>query len=286
MKKKKHSIGKDQDAFENYLAYGVHIPNRKIYFGTVSVAEGEPGDQSDFGHASVALAVRAIDLMVEMSSEPIEIHMTSYGGDPYHMLALKDKILESPVKFKFYGRGRIASAATWIMAVCDERYLAEDTVVMIHNGSTYYSNYDGKVPVTDASILAEHDEILQDRLNAIFAENSRMPKEFYDMIVKRDCYMTAKETVMLGLADEIIPHRHRGSLRKKRIEHLNTKPKPHHLQMLVNRLVKRTHQDNSQLSFVLNIAKDKVEELPVYDNSEEALNKLGVEGESKDSSND
>lgn len=277
MKKKKSTIGKQQDALENYLVYGIHVTNRRLYFGAVSSSEGEPGDQSDFGHASVSIAIRTIDLLVEMSSEPIEIHMTSYGGDPYFMLALKDKILESPVKFKFFGRGRIASAATWIMAVCDERYLAEDTIVMIHNGSTYYSNYTDKVPMTDATILADHDENLQDRLNQLFSDNSRMPKEFYDMIVKRDCYMTAKETIMLGLADEIIPHRHRASLRKKRMESLNNKPKAHHLQMLVNRLVKRTRQDNAQLKFTLNIAKDKLEELPEYDNTEEALTKLGVE---------
>lgn len=274
--KAKSTIHRDQSALENYLVYGIHISNRKIYFGTASPTEGEPGDQSDFGHNSVALYIRAIDLMVEMSSKPIELHMTSYGGDPYFMLALKDKILESPVKFKFYGRGRIASAATWIMAVCDERYLSEDTVVMIHNGSTYYQDFSGKVPMTDASIMAEHDEILQDRLNTIFAENSRMPKEFYDMIVKRDCFMTAKETIMLGLADEIIPHRKRASLRQRRIENLKDAPRAIDIQRLVNRLVKRTHIDNAALKFTFNIQKEKSEELPDYDNSINELGKLGI----------
>lgn len=261
---------KSEDAFENYLVYGIHLHNRRLYFGSSLSGDSEDGNDH-FSYDSVQLAIRAIDLMVEMSSKPIEIHMQSYGGDPYMMLALKDKILESGVQFKFYGRGRISSAATWIMAVCDERYLAEDTTVMVHNGGTWHQG--GEIKMTDASIDAREDERLQDRLNEIFAENSRMPKSFWDMIVKRDCFLTAQETVELGLADDIIPHRKRASLRKKRMEHLSNHPKPLQIQKLVNRLKNRIGL-GSDMNFVFQMPKDQHEELPKYDNTEAELHKL------------
>ncbi len=267
---------KAQDALENYLIYGLHIPNRKIYFGVVSSADGEPGDQSDFGHCSVALAIRAIDLMVDMNSKPIEIHMCSYGGDPYFMMALKDKILESPVKFKFYGRGRISSAATWIMAVCDERYLSEDTTIMVHNGGTWRDGESGETKMTDQSIEAEEDERLQDRLNELYAQNSKFPKSFWDLIVQRDCYMTAEEAVMLGLADEIVAPKRRLSFRKKRQAHLASTPSKRQMDVLVKRLLKRVKMDKFAKDIKIHVPEDKSEELPDYDNTQQELDKLNT----------
>jgi|GEM_PF-3138507 len=192
------------------LVYGVDIKNRRIYFGVgLDWTEESPGD---FTQASVELAIRALHKMsLDAPGKPIEIHMNSYGGDPYAMLRLHDEILSCPCQVKFFGGGAIMSAATWILAVCDERYLQPNATVMVHDGS---EEYGGKH--TDVQITAAEMKRLQDVLYDIYEKNSRMPKEFWQDVCQRDLYLTAHEAVSLGLADKIVEPKKRGNLRKAR----------------------------------------------------------------------
>ena len=194
----------------DHLVYGVDLKNRRIYFGVgLDAGEESPGD---FTQASVELAVRALHKMAsDAPGKPIEIHMNSYGGDAYAMLRFHDEILACPCQIKFYGGGAIMSAATWLMAVCDERYLHPNTTVMVHDGS---EEYGGKH--TDMQITAAEMKRLQDVLYDIYEKNSRMPKEFWQDVCQRDVYLTASEAVSVGLADKIIEPKKRGNLRKMR----------------------------------------------------------------------
>lgn len=193
------------------LAYGVDIKNRRIYFG-VNLDQSDEATFSDFTPGSVEVAVRAMHRMaIEGPGKPIEIHMNSYGGDPYAMLRLHDEILASPCQIKFFGGGAIMSAATWILAVCDERYLHPNATVMVHDG---WGGTDGKH--TDTLIWAKEETRLQDLLYDIYTANSHMPKEFWADVCQRDLYLTASEAVSLGLADKILEPKKRGNLRKMR----------------------------------------------------------------------
>jgi ATP-dependent Clp protease, protease subunit len=193
------------------LAYGVDLKNRRIYFG-VNLDTAEVGDSTSFTLSSVEYAVRALHRMAsDAPGKPIEIHMCSYGGDPYAMMRLYDEIHACPCQIKFFGSGAIMSAATWIMAGSDERYLHPNTTVMVHDGS---DGFEGKH--TDHQIQAAEEKRLQDKLYDIYAENSRMPKEFWQDVCQRDLYLTASEAVSLGLADKIIEPKKRGNLRKVR----------------------------------------------------------------------
>jgi ATP-dependent Clp endopeptidase proteolytic subunit ClpP len=193
------------------LAYGVDIKNRRIYFG-VNLDQADENAFSDFTPGSVEVAVRAMHRMaLEGPGKPIEIHMNSYGGDPYAMLRLHDEILASPCQIKFYGGGAIMSAATWIMACCDERYLHPNATVMVHDG---WGGTEGKH--TDTLIWAKEETRLQDLLYDIYTTNSHMPKEFWADVCQRDLYLTASEAVSLGLADKVLEPKKRGNLRKVR----------------------------------------------------------------------
>jgi ATP-dependent Clp protease protease subunit len=162
--------------------------------------------------SSVEYAVRALHRMAaDAPGKPIEIHMCSYGGDPYAMLRLYDEIHACPCQIKFFGSGAIMSSATWIMAGCDERYLHPNTTIMVHDGWEYF---EGKH--TDTLIYAAEGKRLQNLLYEIYAANSRMPKDFWEDVCQRDLYLTAKEAVLLGLADKVIEPKKRGNLRKMR----------------------------------------------------------------------
>jgi ATP-dependent protease ClpP protease subunit len=217
----------DKSDLTDSLIYGVDLKARRIYFGTsLDTAQETPGD---FSQASIELAIRSMHRMAQDApGKPIELHMNSYGGDPYAMLRLYDEILSCPCQVKFYGGGAIMSAATWIMVVCDERYLYSHATVMAHDGS---EGHEGKH--TDVQVSAAEMKRLQDVLYDIYTANTRMPKEFWQDVCQRDLYLTASEAVSLGMADKIVEPKKRGNLRKARQAALKKTPDNAHMKRLL-----------------------------------------------------
>lgn len=223
------------DLIDN-LIYGIDLKNRRLYFG-VGLDWNEE-NAGDFTQASIEFAIRSLHKMAsDAPGKPIELHMNSYGGDMYAMLRLHDEILACPCQIKFYGGGAIMSAATWVMAVCDERYLYQNATVMVHELST--AN-EGKH--TDIQIGATEDRRLMEIAYNIYEANSRMPKSFWEDVCQRDLYLSASEAVSLGLADKLIEPKKRGNLRKVRQAALKKAPDTSELRKLVNSLYQRINK--------------------------------------------
>lgn len=230
-----------QDTYDYIIDDGIDTDNRRIYYGVMIHSQEESGDIVCW--QSVEKIVRAIKIMEDESTKkPIEIHMSSPGGDASALMRLYDIIQCSPCQFKFYGSGLIASAATWIMAVCDERYLYPNTRVLIHDSPSGGHNY---VPNKLTDMYIEVDEIrcIQSSLNKMFADNSRMPLEFWNEMVKRDMWLSSEETIALGLADKIVEPKKRGNLRKMRTALLNQPVDSKMMKKLMNTLKDKAYKD-------------------------------------------
>jgi len=247
--------------FEEILSSGVDFKNRRIYFGLD--AEDEDGAGGDFKWESVEVVIRALHKMAsDYKHSSIELHMSSYGGDSDEMLRLYDAIQECPCQVKFYGSGKIMSSASFIMAGCDERYLTPNTQVMVHKWS---GGTDGTE--TDQKIDIDHyGGWLTNKLNEIYADNSRMPAEFWEEVTKRNLYLTAEETIQLGLADFIVPPKKRGNLRRKRIAQLNKNVDKTVMRKLVNDINKRI-QRGKNLKIELNIPEEEFDKDIYIDNT-------------------
>lgn len=219
----------------NYLSYGVDEKHRRIFFG--SCLDHADEDSGSFHQTSVSYAIRAIHRMAsDKPKTPIEIHMNSYGGDPYAMLELYDVLQTCTCQIIFYGGGAIMSAATWIMAGSDVRYLYPNATVMVHAGNEWMEGNH-----TDLQITSEENKRLQILLEDIYAKNSRMPKSFWSEVCKRDLYLSAEETVLLGLADKVVAPVKRGNLRKSRQHHLSQKVNHNKMKKLMKKLTERIH---------------------------------------------
>ena len=226
----------DKSDLTDSLIYGIDLKTRRIYFGVP--IDGTAEDPGDFNQASIELAIRSIHKMaLDAPGKPIEIHMNSYGGDPYAMLRLYDEILSCPCQIKFFGGGAIMSAATWIMVVCDERYLYPHATVMVHDGS---DGFEGKH--TDTQIFALEMRRLQDVLYDIYTTNTRMPKEFWQDVCQRDLYLTASEAVSLVMVDKIIEPKKRGNLRKARQAALKKTPDSVEMKKLLTDIYSRINK--------------------------------------------
>lgn len=223
---------------DDVFAYGLDIKNRRIYWGNSLDPSNE--DCNDFTDFSVELAVRALHRLADLdANKPIELHMNSVGGDPYSMLRLYDAILNCPCQVRFIGSGRICSSATWIMAVCDERYLTQNATVMVHDGT---EGMEGTH--TDVRIAVSEAKRLQDMLYDIYAANSRMPRTFWEDVCQRDLYLTAEETIKLGLADKIVEPKKRGNLRKMRQQGLKKNPSKEEMQTLMKACYSRVNRQS------------------------------------------
>jgi ATP-dependent Clp protease protease subunit len=246
---------------DSLYMHGIDEKNRRIYFGDGGASSDDHGDVSV---ASVNKAVIAIQKMAtDNPKKPIEIHMTSPGGDPYALLYLMDVILSTPCQIKFYGGGQISSSATWVMAVCDQRFLYKHTRLCIHNGS---DTFEGSV--TDLKIKMREVLGHQTSLEKIYAENSRMPEKFWADVCKRDLWITADECLTLGLCDKIVEPLKRGNLRQARQKALNTKVNKNKLNKLVKTLFERIELPIIAQEIVIHTPQDEIDATLVVENQE------------------
>jgi len=266
------AIPREKTELEKYLVYGVDLKNRRIFFGWP--LDTGIGDSGGFDQISTELAIRAIKCMeLDHPSKPIELYVNSYGGDAYALRSLLSVILASKCQFKFFGSGAVMSAATWIMAICDERNLYPGTTVMVHNGWDWMA---GKHE--DVQIDAEECLRLRDELVEIYVKNSFMPTEFWEDVLQRDLYLTADEAIKLGIADFVVPLPKRGNLRKKRDAHMAKTPHPRTMTNLVSKLYKRI-KTNPRSELKLHMPEPSkadpniiIDTTPVQDLSEEEKN--------------
>lgn len=245
------------------LEQDVDFKRRRIYFG--ALVEGHDEDGSNFTWRSVERIIRQLHIMeTEAPSKSIELHMSSGGGDPYALLRLYDAIQSCSCQVKFFGGGEICSAATWIMAGCDERNLYPNTRILIHDSSWGEATVPEKL--TDRYIHTDEEKLLQNKLNQIYADNSIMPLEFWQEMVKRDLWISAEEAIMLGLADKIVPPRKRGSLRKVRMNAMKQERDKKDMNKLMKMLKDRIYMDKlSKLE--LHIPEEKFDKSLIVDDT-------------------
>lgn len=259
-------MSKKTDVIE-VVSSGIDSQSRRIYFGFTDYES----DQDGFSFATVEHVIRAIHKMASDNEKaPIELYMDSSGGDTYEMLRLYDTIQACPCQIKFFGSGTIASSATWIMAGCDERWLMPNTFIMLHkwSGVTEGTEIDHKIQMDWGNRLTQ-------QLNQIYADNSRMPIEFWDDVTQRDLLITPEEAIMLGLADAIIPYKKRGNLRRKRIAVLNKAQDDKTMRKLVKDIYGRIHRGKN-MKFEIHVPTEEFDRNVVVDDGPTMEDRLTV----------
>lgn len=269
----------DSSVLENWLFYGIDLTHRRVSFGILQNSQAESEDSNEFNEVNINLIIRGLQKMLDISNKPIEIHMNSYGGAVYDMLALHDFILESGAQFKFFGRGKIMSAATWIMAVCDERYLSENTEVMLHHGSDGFNGSQ-----TDLEIYTKRANYVREKTSEIFAKNSFWSKQNWELWLQRDLYISAEEAVKdFGIADVVLPTRKRGNFRRGvRAKTFESHPSKTQALNIHKKISKRINLPNI-FTLKVQVPKEKFEDISEYDNTEEEMRILNETTEPKKS---
>jgi len=267
----------EKNELENPILRGVDCRLRRINFGLLDEEDG-----SEISWATVEYTIRAINFLVaQYPKKPIEIHMSSGGGDLYQALRLYDAIQSAPCQIKFFGSGEIMSAATFIMAGCDERNVDPNTAIMIHG--VQLTGVD-PTSLVDTEIDIEESKRLSRKMLQLLSDNSRMPLEFYEDLSQRDTFLTAEEAQLLGLVDRITEPKKRGSLRKARTHALNQLASQDEMTKLVKSLYKRGGKGKRVTKIEVHLPKEEFDTSLIIDDApvpveEDLKNNLNIKEE-------
>lgn len=189
----------DINKYDFFHDKNLFLPTRTIYFG------GQIEGESDVvTHRTISQMIKNLHILEHKSDDPITIILNTCGGSWEDGIALYDmiKTLRSPVNF--IGMGKIYSMGSVIIQSGNERFLTENTMFMIHDGSDGF--------IGDAKSYekwAEVSKTIRETMYEIFykrmkQKNKKITKKKIEQMCSHDNIFTAKECVELGLADEVM----------------------------------------------------------------------------------
>lgn len=133
----------------------------------------------------------------------LTLYINSQGGDLYQAFALIDVMRNSKHVVRTVGIGSIMSAAFLIFAAGDkgERYIAPNTGIMCHQ---YSDSSEGKHH--DLKATMKEGENCNQRMLDILKEATGLTaaRVKTKLLNATDVYLTAQETVDLGIADQLL----------------------------------------------------------------------------------
>jgi len=162
------------------------------------------GEIEEYG---ITNAIANIIALGSQSSAPIDIVMSTYGGNVHDAFALYDAINivrnVNGCDVRTTGLGKVMSAGVMILAAGTpgKRFLGESTTIMMHPVSTSTGG-------NAIHIAAELQEMvrLQDRMDLYVSRHSKLTPEDLKNIMRlgHDHNFDASTAVKYGLADAII----------------------------------------------------------------------------------
>lgn len=138
----------------------------------------------------------------ESKEEPIDVYITSGGGEIRAGMMMYDVIQSSPAPVRMFCRGVAHSMAAVLFACgCHGRYLLPNSELMLHEpllGNAVRGNV--------TSIRTISDELMQvnAQMNELLAKHTGKSVEEIEKATSYDHFFTAQESVEFGLADAVI----------------------------------------------------------------------------------
>lgn len=179
---------------EAALEYGIDLKGRRIFL------------HGDVGEDTIGVAIRGMYLLAEENKEPIEVIVSSYGGNLDESFALHDVTRTIKVPVITCALGKCQSAAPLLVACGQkgERYASENTSFMLHDAQLEFGDGDADYP---ANIMASArvTAAMMDTYARLMARYTKKDKRFWTRIFagKVDRFFTAEEALEWGVIDQI-----------------------------------------------------------------------------------
>lgn len=144
-------------------------------------------------------AYSIVNELKKASSNNINVHINSMGGDVGEGLAIYNTLKNSGKNVTTYCDGFACSAASVVFMAGSERVMSRETLLMIHNAWTVsVGNADGLRKDAD-----DLDKINETMSNA-YLEGTSISKEDLKALMDNETWITADEAMQYGFATKII----------------------------------------------------------------------------------
>lgn len=132
-------------------------------------------------------------------TDPLEVWINSYGGNPYCGLAIYDMLSHHKGPVEIHVCGMAMSAATLITCARNAKVTCSiGSIMMIHEASGFA---EGKTSIL-ANAIAELETVNASACR-IYCEKTGLPEEQVRELMSKDTFMTAETAKQLGFVDEI-----------------------------------------------------------------------------------
>lgn len=178
----------EQNADLEYIISGVDLESRRIEF------------RGEVNEAMSSVIIRSLLKLSEKSHDPIEIYLSSPGGDVYEGLAIYDAIMACPCDVHIIASGKIMSAAFIIFLAGDIRIAAPHTTFMMHSVS--YDPGNGIVKSHEIQVN-EGKRVNNVFLDIMAARTNKNKKFWYRTILNVDKYLNVADAIEVGIIKPI-----------------------------------------------------------------------------------
>lgn len=200
---KKANEGEDELSPQaEWLYAGIDIESRRIEI------------RSEINEVVASVIVRSLLKMSSINKEPIELYLSSFGGDAYEGLAIYDAIIACDCDVHIIASGKIMSAAFLVFLAGDVRIASEHTTFMMHSAS-----YGAEGTVKNHEVQVNEGKRLNNLFLDIAAKRTKRPKKWwYRKILNTDYYLNVDEAKELGvLTTKPTPKPVKKTVRKKNV---------------------------------------------------------------------
>ena len=136
----------------------------------------------------------------------VELTLNSGGGDVFEGIAIYNDLAGLPGRVTVRVTGLAASAASLVAMAGDRIILAENAMMMLHN-AWMIAEGDRRVFAEISSTLEKADE----NMAATYAARSGLPVDRVRAMMDAETWLSPREAVELGFADEVQPIAPRGA---------------------------------------------------------------------------
>ena len=133
---------------------------------------------------------------------PVTVRINSGGGEIIAASVIRSMLTEYPGKVTARIDGLCASAATMVAMGADEVLMQDTSYFMIHDPG--YSMLVGWLDSTTLTELSDHLKRMKGGLVDAYVYRTGLQSEEIARMMRNETWMTAKEAVELGFADEVI----------------------------------------------------------------------------------
>jgi ATP-dependent Clp protease protease subunit len=133
------------------------------------------------------------------AKNPINLHITSYGGDCEAGLLAYDIIKQSKFPIYTFCEGYVCSSATFLFLAGKKRFIYPHSKILIHQlSSSCHGTHN------NMSDQIYNNNLLMNDMKNLYLEETKIDKKKLEDLLRKDIYLTAEESLKYGFVDKVL----------------------------------------------------------------------------------